>query len=81
MRVKTFVQFAKEIEVSVNISDVLSSIAAMGEGDQTLYFIDCINAVHNVLREISQTRIDALTADQRMIIGDALRRQADRYGK
>jgi hypothetical protein len=70
MLVTTWVEIAQQ---------VMASIEEMQEDDRPGMTVDCITRAHRVIASSTDLQIERLNDKQRIVIADALRRQAARF--
>lgn len=77
MKVKVWIE--TEAEADVSLGDLLAELSALPDSERQPSILSAINSAHGILKRVSVDRIAEMEDKQRGIIGNALRKQADRY--
>lgn len=79
MKAKVWVEFEKEIEVDVTISDMMAAISELIPTDQPEFVLNAISTALRVLQGIPQPLLDAIEDKPRGLILQYLRAEIARY--
>ena len=77
MRIKKWIDIEQEIDVDISVEDI--TVALAEDPDTTTRIMNGLNQAAEFMKGISDEMIGEMRVAQRIIIGQFLEKQADRY--
>lgn len=81
MRVRTWVDFSKEIDVEVSLDDLFAAAKDVPEPQSVGELLTCINRLYGFSKRVPDGIIAMLNEKQRAVIANGLTEQAKRYAQ
>jgi hypothetical protein len=79
MKVRTWVETSQEVEVDVSLDDVMAEISGLEAPLRKQEALRLLSMCIGALQRVPDAIAEELSAEQRKLIADALRKDAERY--